>query len=381
MANTIALTTNPADFANRVQTFFTKDLLKELEHSLVLATYGTRQSYPIHGDTVRFFRPRKANTDGIIGFSNISEGAQPGVAGNVTALSESVAPTRMTDVAVGYVDVQLRQVGAISSMSDIVQAQDLLNLVKLHTRKLGEDAALGLDGIIRYALRNGLTASDTTFGAYHPYERFAGLPTPTTGAGSSTADYNTYKVTANVSASAGKISRAVHLGCITQLRIDNIPMIGGNYVAITPPQVMHDIRQITEWVSAATQVDTGNIYKRGDIKLDGAVFVEADNPLIEGDAYGVHLAATAITGTNTPSYSTWYLGRDAFCLPELTDKRAGASMMGPKLIVNANSDKSDPLNMKTIIGWKAYFGCKPLITNVAGERPHYLQLRSKSTFA
>lgn len=380
MANTIAIfnqggATTPADFANRLQAFYNKDLLEALQFNLVLATYASKQSYPIHSDTIRFFRPRRANTDGLLGFT-VNEGAGPGRAGNATALAEGTTPTRMTDVAVGYVDVQLKQRGAISSMSDVAQAIDLLNLVKLHSTAQGEDAALGLDGICREALITGLLNSNATFGAYHPFERYPHI-TITADSGD---DYDTFKVTANASTANGKITRAVHLGCVTQMRASNVPTIGGNYVAIIPTQVYHDLRQDTTWVSAATQVDTKDLYKRGTIRLDGCVFVEADNPSIEGDTYGTQLGATAITGTNTPVFSTFYLGRDAFGCVELTDKKAGGSMMGPKLIVNAREDKYDPLNLKTMLGWKAFFGCKALITTESSDRPHYLQLRTKSTF-
>lgn len=380
MANTIAIfnqggTPAPADFANRLQTFFNKDLLESLQFQLVLATYGMKASYPVHGDTVSFFRARKANTDGLLGLS-AAESAGPGRAGTATTLTEGTTPTRMTDVGVGYVDVQLKQRGQISSMSDIAQAIDLLNMVKLHSKTLGEDAALGLDGIVRQALMAGLTNTDTTYGALHPFERFPYI----TITGDSSTDYDTFKVTSNVSNSNGKITRAVHLGCVTQLRAANVPTIGGNYVAITPPQVMHDLRQDTTWVSAATQVDTGSLYKRGQIKLDGAVFVEADNASIEGDTYQTQLGTTTITSTNTTVYSTWYLGRDAFGCVELNDKRAGSSMMGPKLIVNDSPDKNDPLNLKTVVGWKAFFGCKALHTSETSDVPHYVQLRTKSTF-
>jgi N4-gp56 family major capsid protein len=380
MANTIAIfnqggTPAPADFANRVQTFFNKDLLEALQFELVLATYGMKQSYPAIGDTIRFFRARKANTDGLLGLS-AAESAGPGRAGTATALVEGTTPTRMTDVGVGYVDVQLKQRGQISSISDIVQAIDLLNTVKLHSKTLGEDAALGLDGIVRQALMVGLLNTDTTYGAGHPFERYPHI----TITDDSSTDYDTFKVTANVSKSNGKITRAVHLGCITQMRAANVPTIGGKYVAVMPPQVAHDMRQDTTWVSAATNVDTQNLYKRGKIELDGAVIVEADNYSVEGDTYQTQLGTTAITGTNTPVYSTWYLGRDAFGCVELNDKRAGASMMGPKLIVNATPDKGDPLNLKTVLGWKAFFGCKALHTAETSDVPHYVQLRTKSTF-
>src|SRR6266576_1954916 len=58
-------TTNPSDFANRQQTFFNKKILKALQFSLKLCGYGLSEGYTTIGDTVRFFRPRKANLSGI----------------------------------------------------------------------------------------------------------------------------------------------------------------------------------------------------------------------------------------------------------------------------------------------------------------------------
>jgi hypothetical protein len=34
-----------------------------------------------------------------------------------------------------------------------------------------------------------------------------------------------------------------------------------------------------------------------------------------------------------------------------------------------------------VIAWKAMYGAKAFITSVAGEVPHYLNFRCKSTFA
>ena len=51
-------TTNPADFADRTQTFFNPKLLKQLQFNLKLAGYGLSEGYRAIGTTIRFFRPR-----------------------------------------------------------------------------------------------------------------------------------------------------------------------------------------------------------------------------------------------------------------------------------------------------------------------------------
>lgn len=341
-------TSNPADFASRIQTYFNPKLLEALDHELVLANYGWRKAYPANGLTIRFFRPRAATTTG------------------VAAIAEGTTSTTLTEVAVGYKDITLAQRGGIATITDLTQAIDLINTVQLYHKTMGADAALDFDTVIRDALRTGLDDSDATYtGAY--FERFGG----TTNTGDSDVDFGTFHA---LSAANAKFTRATHLACITQLRASRVPMIGGKYIVAVPPQVMHDIRQDTTWVSAATNVDNKALYKRASIMLDGGAFVEHDNPFREGATYGTHSA----TGVN---FSVFYLGDGAFGCPELSNKRAGGSQYGPRITILAGPDKSDPQNLKTTLAWKSLWGAGPLITNVSGEVPHYLQLRVKSTFA
>lgn len=340
-------TTNPADFADRIQTYFNPKLLEALDFELVLANYGWRKAYPANGLTIRFFRPRAASTTG------------------VAAIAEGTTSTTLTEVAVGYKDITLAQRGGIATITDLTQAIDLINTVQLYHKTMGADAALDFDTVIRNALRTGLNNSDATYTGY--FERFGG----TTNTGDSDVDFGTFHA---LSAANAKFTRATHLAAITQLRSARVPMIGGKYIGAFPPQVMHDVRQDTTWVAAATNVDNKALYKRASIMLDGCVFVEHDNPFREAAVYGTFSA----TGVN---YSVFYLGDGAFGCPELSNKRAGGSQYGPRITILAGPDKSDPQNLKTTLSWKALWGSAPLITNVSGEVPHYLQLRVKSTFA
>jgi N4-gp56 family major capsid protein len=220
--------------------------------------------------------------------------------------------------------------------------------------------------VIRNALVTGLNDSNATYAAGY-FERFAGV----TNTGVSATDFGTFNA---LSAANAKFTRARHLQCVTQLRAARVPRIGGRYVAITPPQIMHDIRQDTDWVNAATQVNNQALYKRGTIELDGCVFVEADNPFREGAVYKTYSAAGA-------NFTVFYLGADSFGCPELSNKKAGGSQMGPRITILSQPEKFDAMNLKTFIAWKAYWGAKAFITNVADEVPHYLSFRAKSTFA
>jgi N4-gp56 family major capsid protein len=260
----------------------------------------------------------------------------------------------------------------LTTITDLTQAIDLINTVQLYVKTMGADAALHLDDVIRNGIVSGLKDSDAKFGADY-FERFAGA----SNTGDSSTDFATFHA---LSAANGKITRAVHLGCVTQLKAAKVPMIGGKYVAITPPQVVHDMRQDTTWTNAATNADPEKLYKRLALMLDGCAFVEATNPFREGATYGTYSASGA-------NFNTIYLGEGAFGCPELSDKRAGGSPMAPKMVVLAQPDKSDPLNLKTTIGWKAMYGCKLLIATTDGttpaswEKPRALVLRTKSTFA
>ncbi|HVX56970.1 MAG TPA: N4-gp56 family major capsid protein [Candidatus Saccharimonadales bacterium] len=344
-----AITTqNPADFANRTQTYFNPKLLKAVIFNLVLATYGWTQKYPAIGTSIRFFRPRAANTSG------------------VAAIAEGTTPATLTETAVGYVDVPLSQRGALASITDLVQAIDLLNTVQMYVATMGSDAALDLDSVIRNALITGLADSNGTYaGAY--FERFAGV----VNTGNSANDFATL---AGLSAANSKMTRTRHLAMVTQLKAAKVPKRGGQYVAVVCPEIMHDVRQDTDWIEAATR-DYPNkaLFKDGEISLDGAVFVEQNNPFRE-NVYKTNAAAGKV-------FSALYLGDGAFGTPELSNNKAGGSPMGPKLNILAQPDKADPLNLKTLVGWKAYYGAKALITNEASDVPHYGILRVQSTFA
>lgn len=348
-------TSNPADFSSRTQTFFNPKLLKALQYNLKLAGYGLSEGYTTIGSTIRFFRPRKANTTG------------------VGALVEGTAPATLTEVAIGKKDITLGQRGALATITDKVQAIDLLNTLKVYVDTMGADAALDYDTVIRNALITALNASNATYatgddGGY--FERFAGV----VNTGNSATDFATLTA---ASKNNGKFTRGVGLGVATQLKTSKVPKIGGLFVGVIPPQVLHDVRLDTVWTQTGTFQDKNALFKDLAIILDGVAYVEAQNPFTEANVYGTSSSTDPGDGL---TYSTLFLGADAFGIPNLTNKIAGGSQQAPKIVILNQPDKSDPLNQKTAVAWKSFFGADAFITDVSGERPRFVILRSKSTF-
>lgn len=372
----------PADFNNRVQKYFSRQLLKALMYDLRLGAFGVPKEVPANmaADTIRFFRPRRAKK------GTSTSGPR--------ALTESVPLTPQTGgAAVGYVDCALRQRGDATSLSDIVRAIDLFDTLAINVKTLGEDAALDFDFVCSHAIvshagtadldgtPNPIPAGQTTlYNSNTNFERFCGVAN-TLNSG------NDFTSLAGLSPSQGKISRAAHLGMVTRLKGINgepgVPSFGGRFKTLIAPEVMQDLRQDQTWVTAATFNNTPKIGidQWVEFTLDGCDFVENRSPFIEtAGNYGVYSPdAGGVTANNI--YSNIYLGQEFFGVPKLSGMRAGSDPRAPSLIILDKPDKADPANQQTIVSWKAFYSAVLLLTSEATDRPHGGILRSRSTFA
>lgn len=335
-------TTNPADVANRFQTYFSRKMLAPIENNLVLHQFADApEDVPANkgAKTIRFFRRRPASTT------------------DVVSLTEGTPITTFTEVTTGYVDCTLAQQGEATKLSDVLMATDIFNWLQHSIETMGEDCALNFDTVTRNVLR---TAMNNTNGLF---ERFAGV-TNTLNSG------NDFASMMALSAANASFTRLRALACMTQLSANKIPAIKGNYVAVTCPEVMHDIRQDTTWLEAAKYSQPQKIWNREVITLDGVRYIEQNNPFRE-TTYGTFAAAGA-------AYTTWFLGRQAYGCPKLSKL---GNPLKPQVIINNRPDKADPLNQFVTAGWKAYWNATPLWTNLSGDPIRLVQFRSKSTFA
>jgi N4-gp56 family major capsid protein len=374
-------TTQTDGFSNRVLSFYNKQLLQAIQLNLRLSNYARQQAVPKSTgfNGIRFFRPRRASRSG------------------VGALTEGQTPTNLNDVSVGYIDIKLAQRGSLSKISDIVTATDLLDTLDVYSKTLGADAALDLESVNWHAIcslagtadadgtPNPIPAGQKTLnGSNTMFERFAGV----TQTSNSVNDYNTFRANA---VSTGKITRPVHLGCITQLKMNGVPMIGGKYVVIIPSPVLYDLRQDTTWTNTAQFNPDQLLWKWAQFELDGGVFVEAMRPdlLFTEDAsqaanvgYGVHsptASQTASSANEGAIYSTLYLGEDAFGIPKMVGD-AGSDPATPSLKIVKNPDSGNPLGQFVFVGWKAFYMSALLWTSETTDVPHCVQLRTRTTF-
>lgn len=339
----IQTTVNPADVANRLQTFFDRNVIPHLEYTLVLANLnGALEGHDIPANkgatTIRTFKKRKAKTDDIV------------------SLSETAAISTYTEIDTGYKDISITEIGEASKISQRLLNLDILDFLKLNMGSLGEDAALKYDTVIRDALVAGLLNANTRF------EQFSGVaPTLV-----SSVDFASL---AGLSNAQGKTTRLDFLTAQTTLKANLVPTINGGYLAVYMPEVAHDMRQDTAWLAAATNSAPDNLYKRKTFELDGMRYMEGTNPFKE-TVYGTHASGGTI-------YNSFVFGRGAFAAPKLGGTNNGAS---PKLILNNKPDKSDPLNQFVVLGWKAYYGADLRKTGASWDVPYMVSVRSKSTY-
>jgi N4-gp56 family major capsid protein len=384
-------TLSPADFANRQQKYFSRELLKALIYNLRLGQYGTAKELPANSaaSTIRFFRPRRAKKG-----TNTSGPRALSVGSTATGLytTDGVTPTETQGANIGYVDIMLQQRGDLSSVSDVVRAIDLFDTLSVNSKTMGADAALDLDFVCSHAICSNPGTPDgdgtvnpipvgqtTLYGSNTTYERFAGVTNTLNSA-------NDFATLAGLSNANGRLNRLAHLGMVTRLRgvagKPGVPMINGKFRALIPPDVMYDLRQDQTWVSAAVfnNTDKMGIDKWVEFDLDGCSFVEHQSPFIEtAGNYGVYSPDPADNVANN-IYACIYLGQDFFGVPKLSGMRAGSDPKAPSLIVLDKPDKADPLNQKTTFGWKAFYQAGLLLTNEPTDAPHGGVLRCKSTF-
>lgn len=348
---------NPSDIVYRTQLVYSRKMLEPTKENLVRQQWvGNVEDLQQNAGslTLRFFKRRPAQIT------------------DVTTLTEGTAISTYTEVSIGYVDITLAQIGEAAKLSDIRSMVDILNLMKQNTEVLAEDCALKAETVAMTAFVSGLKTWSTAAGNNYGFERFAGV-TPT---GSSSNDWTTL---AGLDAANSKFTRERALGAVTKLKAAKVPTINGRYVCAVPAELVHDMRQDTTWVAAATNSRPEALYKREVIQMDGVDYVETTASWQEassGGAYGT-------SSTSGDIYTAEFYGRGALGMPKLAKT---SDPWAPKVIINNQADKSDPLNQFIVVGWKALYNAGLLVVsgtsgnNTFTDYPHCVALRCKSTF-
>lgn len=336
-------TSNPASILDQYQTFFSKKMLAHRQNSLKLAGLpGVQHEADIernHGNlTIRCFKKR------------------PGASSNVAALTEGVAISTFAEIATGYVDATLAQIGEAAKVSDIVQLTAIFNWIDQFIETFGEDNALKMDDTIRDAIVSGMQDINSRF------EIFCGVPPTLDGD-------DDFASLAALNPNNAKATALHFLGAATTIKKNLVPLIGGGLVAVVSPAVMHDLRQDKDWLSAATHSRPDQLYKMAEMTMHGIRFIEGTNPFQE-NVYGTNVSGGSV-------YSNFVFGRAAFGVPKL---KGNGNPTRPKIIINNKPDKSDPLNQFCILGHSSYYTAKLMLTSLAGDVPNVVNVRAKSTY-
>jgi N4-gp56 family major capsid protein len=324
-------TNTTSTLSNQFQRKYQKDLLAHAVQELRLNEFATQRDLPKNAGakTVRYFRRVAAS------------------AANVKTLAEGVTPTDTTDLTYTPVDVDLVQLGEVMVGTDILSWTQLLDWIKDGTALLGEDCALKADEVTRNVIVAGITAA-----GYRRYSQGAA---------------NWAALAAASAVNAGYV-RTDGLDAVTKLKIARAPKFGGYYVNIIAPQVARDVQEDGDWLEASKYGAPEQLFKGELGRMDGMRFVEATNPFIEDGAAGAE-GTFAADGNIFTSIIT---GKGGYGVCKLAGTQ---SPMKPQLIICNKADKSDPLNQRITVGWKAYY-------NAFVENSTWVcTLRSKSNFA
>jgi N4-gp56 family major capsid protein len=325
--------------ANTIQPLYSKKLLDHAIQQLCLLQYAVQEELPnnIGATSIRFFRPPQADLSQV---------------GAPAALTEGVAPTNYRDISYTPIDVPLAQIGQVAQVTDLATNVALIKYLQTAIDLMGEEFALDVDTRLRNLLSHATTGLTKRYA--QATATFAGL------------------------AAAGLAAACVKpqdvLDGMTRLKLNRAPTFGGSYVWAVPPQVTRDILNNSEWQAIINHAYADK-YFNGEIgKLHNCRVVEMTNPYTEDETEGTVATTFSTGGSNTTGmiYSSYILGKGAFGTVNM--KKMGSSLNKPSIIINDKADKSDPLNQKTVIGWKAFYAGAILNSNWG------IALRTKSQF-
>jgi N4-gp56 family major capsid protein len=315
--NTLSTTTN---IATQFQTKYSKDLLDHAVNTLQLAQFANQADLPknVGGKAIRFFRPVVADST------------------NVQSLTEGTAISTFTQLTYENVDCTLAQYGEAIQFSDIIGWTSLLNVMKDGITLMGEDCALKADDITLAAIMAG-----TGDGAV--VKRYSGGAT----------SFSTLQALSNAN---GAFSYTDGLDAMTNLKLNKAPRINGEYIGIASPRIARDLMNDSKWINASSYSAITQLFKGEVGSLGGVRYVISTNEWAEK---GTGTEGTRVTDGTANMFATIFTGKGAYGVPRL----AGNNPYKPQVIIADKADKSDPLNQKMFVGWKAFYGACVLNKN------------------
>jgi N4-gp56 family major capsid protein len=297
-------TTASAGLSAEMKTFYDRTLLERALPNLVFLKYGQKKPIPKgNGKTIEF---RKFNS----------------LALPTASLTEGTPPAAQ-DLSVSSITATVAQEGAVVSVSDVLETTAIDPVLTETVELLGEQAGERLDRITR----------DVLLGTTSVYNVGGG------------AGVN------NITAANILTSDEV-LKLWTIMKRNNVkPYEGGYYLMFCSPEQIADVMRDELWQSVNTYNDGGKNIEKGEIgRIHGFRFI--DTTLVE----------PAVNTGSVDVYSGLAVGKNAYGIVDIENGSKPKTII--KIAKDDDSDKSDPLNQFSTIGWKAMFTAK-ILDNLA----------------
>jgi len=233
----------------------------------------------------------------------------------------------------------------IAAFTDFADMTTINSLGEMAIEALGFSAARTVDSVVQQEIITHTAPGSVVFYIKQSAQQY----------------YSTAATAASVVSGGSKMAvsdiRTVVHG---RLRAYNVPpLVEGDYVAITTPQVIETLETDTAWTNYHTYTEKGitNVYDGSIGRIFGTRFHMSTNVRVSagstvGGAAAAQLDAPSAGRQESLVHATFVLGKGFYGVTELGG--------GLKYYSRTGSEKSDLLNQQSLFGWKANFIAKVL---------------------
>jgi N4-gp56 family major capsid protein len=254
----------------------------------------------------------------------------PDISHSLTELSEGVTPDPVVNLSVRTEYFSVKQYGAYTSLSDIVQQDSPHDLVSIASERISFAAAQSMDRIVRDVMNAGSArvyyASKFDTGA--AIASRAALAAATIDGSGTAATRQDYKL------NGLEVKKAV-----ARLKAANIPAFpDGFYRCIIHPNQQFDLLTDT----------SGHGFLEATKYTQSLDMLNGEIGAYSGVRFLVSPEAKVFDVSGTNVYSALFFGPDAFVV--------GDSQTMQTYFVAPGGDHSDPLSQRALLGYKVRFG-------------------------
>ena len=296
------------DLSPEMKTFYDMTLIDHAQAALVHDQFGEKRPIPKNGGKTIEFRA----------FTPLDKA--------LTALTEGVTPAG-NKLDVQTITATVAQYGDFIVQSDVLELTAIDNTILEATKLLGRQAGMTLDTITRNALIAGTNVM------------YAPKINASTGAETAVTSRANLDTTAVLTVDLVE-------QVVAELRAQNAPTIGGDYICILHPYAAYDLMRDPDWRKPHEYVDSDGLYEGEIGKIGGVRFVQTTEAKVWRDS-----TCPAQTGATPAYYGVFgclFFGDGAYGVTEVSGG-------GLETIVKqkGSAGTADPLDQRSSVGWKA----------------------------